>query len=110
MTDGMRYGRGHPRKVPEGRVLAHNHVQHGAEWSCGINGFRWWSWPKEKKPRSFLRRNCGWSGLPHFADRDHAKSYKSGRFSGRFPIDIYLGRRLEFFDRFVHITLALRRV
>jgi hypothetical protein len=72
----MRYGTGRPRQIPAGRVLAHNHVQHGADWACGPNGFRWWTWRREKKPRDFLRCDCGWMGLPHFAYRDHAKRFK----------------------------------
>ena len=73
-----------PRKIPEGRVLAHNKVQHGEDWPSGPNGFRWWIWPREKKPRDFLRCNCGWAGLPHFAAREHAKYYKCSIYKARF--------------------------
>jgi hypothetical protein len=76
----MRYGAGRPRQIPPGRVLAHNSVQHGADWPSGPHGFRWWTWPKEKKPRHFLRCECGWLNLPHFAGRDHAKRFKCSTF------------------------------
>jgi hypothetical protein len=82
-SDGMRYGRGLPRSVPEGRVLAHNIVAHGAFWPSGVNSFRWWTWPRENKPRDFLRCHCGWMGLPHFAAREHAKHFKCKGFKSR---------------------------
>ena len=73
----MRYGgAGIPRKIPTGRVLAHNHVRHAVDMTQGVNGFRWWTWEKGKQPRHFLRCDCGWAGLPHFAHRDHGKHYK----------------------------------
>ena len=65
----MRYGTGIPHDVPAGRVLAHNHIRHTVDMLAGINGFHYWTWPKDKKPRSFIRCNCGWSGLPHYALR-----------------------------------------
>jgi len=58
-----------PRKVPVGRVLAHNHVMHTSGMGHGINGFRCWSWPKGKVPRNFGKCKCGWSGLPHYRHR-----------------------------------------
>jgi hypothetical protein len=83
VTNGMRYGRGVPRTIPEGRVLAHNHVAHGDNWPCGPNGFRWWTWPKENKPRWFVRCSCGWMDLPHFAYREHAKHFKCEGFKSK---------------------------
>jgi hypothetical protein len=74
--DGAIYGRGTPRKVPEGRVLAHNHVRHHARMSCGINGFRWWTWPKGKVSKGFVPCGCGYAGLPHVAAKRHAETYK----------------------------------
>lgn len=65
-----------PRTVSAGRVLAHNHVRHTIDMTSGRNGFRAWTWPKEGKPRSFVRCACGWSGLPHYARREHARSYR----------------------------------
>jgi hypothetical protein len=73
---GIHYGLGVPRNIPEGRVLAHDTVQHDREWASGRNGFRWWTWPKENKPRHFLRCQCGWVDLPHYAIEEHAKSFK----------------------------------
>jgi hypothetical protein len=63
-----------PRKVPEGRVLAHNHVMHTKGMPHGLNGFRCFTWPKGKQPRHFVRCPCGWSGLPHYAWREHVKA------------------------------------
>jgi hypothetical protein len=65
-----------PRKVPAGRVLAHNHVRHTVDMQQGRNGFRAWTWPEEKKPQNFVRCSCGYAGLPHYAIRDHAQSYR----------------------------------
>jgi hypothetical protein len=76
--DGQRYGEMDqiPRKVPEGRVLAHNHARHTADMGCGWNGFRWWTWPKEQVPPNFAPCACGYAGLPHVAFKKHADSYK----------------------------------
>jgi hypothetical protein len=71
-----RYGHGVPRRIAEGRVIAHNDVRHGRTWPSGPNGFRWWTWPKENKPKNFLLCECGWAGLPHYAIEEHAKRYK----------------------------------
>jgi hypothetical protein len=65
-----------PRTVPAGRVLAHNHVRHTVDMPSGRNGFRAWTWPKDKKPRDFVRCGCGYAGLPHYARREHATRYK----------------------------------
>jgi hypothetical protein len=68
-TDGRRYFNkpfGIPRSIPAGRVLAHNHVQHTVDMPHSENGFRCWTWPKDKVPRNFKRCKCGWSGLPHY--------------------------------------------
>jgi hypothetical protein len=72
--DGMRYcGAGVPRKVPEGRVLAHSHVRHTVDQENGERGFRCWTWPKDKVPSNFKLCKCGWSGLPHYRIRGETK-------------------------------------
>ena len=77
MSDDQRYcGAGIPRKVPTGRVLAHNCVQHTPFMMNGQNGFRCWTWPKGKVPSGFVKCPCGWSGLPHVALREHVKATK----------------------------------
>jgi hypothetical protein len=80
MSDGSRYFGGGigglPKSVSPGRVLAHNHVQHTKFMGHGINGFRCWTWPKEKVPRHFVKCPCGWACLPHVALREHVKASK----------------------------------
>ena len=56
----MTFGQGMPRKVPEGRVLAHNLVMHTIDMPHGRNGFRCWTWPKDKVPRDL---RCAVAGL-----------------------------------------------
>ena len=34
---------GVPRKVPQGKFIWHNHVQHCVGMSHGLNGFRYWN-------------------------------------------------------------------
>jgi hypothetical protein len=65
-----------PRTVPEGRVLAHNDVRHTVDMPNGRNGFRVWTWSKEKKPPNFVGCECGYAGLPHYALSDHAQTYR----------------------------------
>jgi hypothetical protein len=66
--DGQRYynKRGVPRKIPAGRVLAHNRVRHTVDMPNGRNVFRCWTWPQGKVPGNFKRCKCGWSSLPHY--------------------------------------------
>lgn len=66
-------GHGVPRKLIEGRVIAHNHVMHDPETWCGFNGFRWWRWPTEDVPETFVSCPCGYGGVPHVAHRDFVK-------------------------------------
>ena len=66
-TAGMRYVTGIPRKLPQGRVLMHNDVQHTIAMPHAMNGFRAWTAPAS--PANFEPCKCGWSGLPHW----HAK-------------------------------------
>ncbi|MFK4725853.1 hypothetical protein ABIE89_006953 [Bradyrhizobium niftali] len=61
-----------PKSVGPGRVLCHNHVQHTRDMPCGLNGFR--AWTDTKPPKGFIRCPCGWSGLPHYALRQHVKA------------------------------------
>jgi hypothetical protein len=77
---GQRYVNGLtvPRSVAKGRVLHHNHVQHGADTPCGVNGFR--AWTCTETLDGFVPCPCKWSGLPHVALREHVKCYrKDGR-------------------------------
>jgi hypothetical protein len=64
-----------PRSVGAGRVLCHNRVQHGDDTGCGVNGFRGWTCETAEKPKTFVKCLCGWSGLPHFAWREHVSVY-----------------------------------
>jgi hypothetical protein len=61
---------GLPREIPEGHILAHNHIEHHASMPSGLNGFRFWTWPIGGQPEYFVRCPCGWSGLPHYASRE----------------------------------------
>jgi len=64
----IRYvGRFVPRKVPAGRVLAHNRVTHAIDTPPGERGFKAWTWPEGEVPPHFKPCACGWSGLPHVA-------------------------------------------
>jgi len=65
--DSTRYGRAFtmPRKIPVGRVLAHNTVRRDVATPCGFRGFRWWTWLVQDVPPHFTPCSCGWSGLPH---------------------------------------------
>ena len=53
-----------PRTIKSGRVLAHNHIVHTIDMPIGCNGFRAWTWAKDKVSANFKKCNCGWSGLP----------------------------------------------
>lgn len=85
-------------RIPEGHVLAHNHIMHTVFMPRGLNGFRWWTWPKEKKPRNFIRCKCGWSGLPHYAIREHVHhgtpAFKDFVELGRAMMKMPGGKRL----------------
>ena len=61
-----------PKSVGAGRVLCHNHVRHTVDTPCGLNGFR--AWTDLKPPSKFVKCPCGWSGLPHYAWREHVKA------------------------------------
>ncbi len=65
LSDGSRYYASlvMPRKISQGRVLAHNRVRHTVDMPNGRNGFRCWTWPQGNVPRNFKRCKCGWSGL-----------------------------------------------
>lgn len=68
LSDGSRYYARlvMPRKISQGRVLAHNRVRHTVDMPNGRNGFRCWMWPQGKVSRNFKRCKCGWSGLQHY--------------------------------------------
>src|ERR1700692_995337 len=67
-----------PKSVGAGRVLCHNHVQHGPNTPCGVNGFR--AWTDSEVPSGFVKCRCKWSGLPHYALADHVAQYgKDGK-------------------------------
>jgi hypothetical protein len=76
-----------PRKVPAGRVLAHNHIKHTTIMGHGVNGFRCWSWPKGQVPRDFKECRCGWSGLPHVASRKSSGKCVSIQYFNRYLND-----------------------
>jgi hypothetical protein len=60
-----------PKRVAPDRTLMHNHVKHIAKTPCNYNGFR--AWTDIKPPDGFVERPCGWSGLTHYARRDHVE-------------------------------------
>jgi hypothetical protein len=67
-----------PKSVTPGRVLCHNHIQHGPNTPCGVNGFR--AWTESEVPKGFVKCRCNWSGLLHYARRDHVTLYgKDGK-------------------------------
>jgi hypothetical protein len=63
-----------PKSVGAGRVLCHNHVRHTVDMPCGLNGFRAWTCEAVEKPKGFVKCNCGWSGLPHYAGTSERRS------------------------------------
>lgn len=73
-----------PKSVCAGRVLCHNHVQHKVDTPSNVNGFR--GWTDIEPPPSFVRCPCGWSGLPHYASRDHVEAVRGNPawLKGRF--------------------------
>jgi hypothetical protein len=79
----MRYINGDsvPKSVGAGRVLCHNHVQHKVDTPCGVNGFR--GWTDTKPPPKFVKCPCGWSGLPHYAHREHVKAARRSGLAQR---------------------------
>jgi hypothetical protein len=58
-----------PRKIPEGKFLWHNHIQHASGMPHGMNGFRYWWALKPINYRTFERCNCGVTDLPHYKRR-----------------------------------------
>ena len=69
-----KYVEGIPKSLARGMVLAHNHVVHGPDWPCGVNGFR--AWTDAKRPAGFLPCPCRWSGLRHYAARRFVEAYR----------------------------------
>jgi hypothetical protein len=66
-----------PKSISKGRVLCHNHIQHGPNTPCGVNGFR--AWTDTKPPQGFAKCPCGYAGLPHYARRDHVAGIRKGQ-------------------------------
>ena len=64
------YGLGIPHRIPAGRVLVHNRVQHDVDTWCGERGFRAWT---QKLSNRLQLCNCGWSVLPHYRVRRRSK-------------------------------------
>ena len=60
---------GLPRKVPEGKFIWHNHVQHSVGMSPGLNGFRCWNGLLPIDYRQFERCHCGWIDLSYYKRR-----------------------------------------
>jgi hypothetical protein len=58
-----------PRKVPEGKFVWHNHVQHCVGMGHGVNGFRYRSHPLPINYRKFERCDCDVINLPHYKIR-----------------------------------------
>src|SRR5262249_38634974 len=58
-----------PRKVPEGKFIWHNHVQHCVGMGHGINGFRYRTGMLPVDYRRFMRCHCGVIDLPHYCIR-----------------------------------------
>ena len=61
-----------PRSIPPGRVLMHNHVVHGPDWVCGLNGFRCWT--ADARFADFEECPCGYGGLKHYARKEHVST------------------------------------
>lgn len=62
-----------PKSVGAGRVLYHNHIQHGPNTPVGLNGFR--ACTSDEIPKGYVKCRCKWSGLLHYARRDHVSLY-----------------------------------
>ena len=58
-----------PRKVPDGKFIWHNHVQHCVGMGDGVNGFRYRTELLPVNYREFMRCQCGVIDLPHYSIR-----------------------------------------
>jgi hypothetical protein len=65
---------GLPKTIKPGRFLHHNHIMHTVDMSNGVNGFRCWT--NSFVSNGFAKCPCGWSGLPHYALKEHIKATK----------------------------------
>jgi hypothetical protein len=74
MSKQARYLAAVPKSVGPGRKLMHNHVKHTVDMPCGLNGFR--AWTDTEVPADFVECPCGWSGLAHYAWREHVEATK----------------------------------
>jgi hypothetical protein len=75
-TMDMRYLSRIPKKIPSGRVIAHNNILHGPNWPTGPNGFRAWTWTASKEHADFVLCPCGWAGLEHYAHKDAVEYFR----------------------------------
>jgi hypothetical protein len=62
-----------PCKVPAGRFLWHNHIQHCEAMPQGLHGFRYWHAKLPVDYRQFMRCQCGVVDLPHYIRRGAVK-------------------------------------
>jgi hypothetical protein len=71
-----------PRKVPDGKVLVHNHARHSKYTRTWTNGFRAWT---QTSKAGLIPCDCGWSGLPHYCvDPDKAASFLPKKFHAEY--------------------------
>jgi hypothetical protein len=54
---GIFYQHGVATAAPEGMILVHNHIRHGARTRSGTNGFRFWNAAPAPK---YVFCDCGW--------------------------------------------------
>ncbi|MGB9392467.1 MAG: hypothetical protein WCB70_21105 [Xanthobacteraceae bacterium] len=88
MPPRLTFTRPIPRKVPEGKFLWHNHVQHCVGMPHGWNGFRYRYGMLPVNYRKFERCQCGVTELPHYKVRGAGSGkcvtfYKVLRNAGR---------------------------
>jgi hypothetical protein len=58
-----------PRKVPKGKFIWHNHVQHCVGMGHGVNGFRYRTGLLPIDYHIFQRCHCGVIDFPHYQIR-----------------------------------------
>jgi hypothetical protein len=68
LSPNLRYGQ-IPRKMPKGKFIWHNHVQHCVGKPHGTNGFRYRNGLLPINHRKFERCYCGVIELPHYKIR-----------------------------------------
>src|SRR6516164_5957693 len=70
-----------PRKVPKGKFIWHNHVQHYIGMAHGLNGFRYRTGTLPVDYRKFMRCRCGVIDLPHYSIRPWPTEMREPRAS-----------------------------